>query len=122
LHVCQRLPATPLGWWFHKREIGGAGVAGLRGHIVSIGPKGGGTRALSLELMKRTGRERQIGEVLALAPRAAREKLLAGEIDVAFMMTSWEAPVVQQLLADERVGLSGFPHADAFVALYPFLN
>src|SRR5262249_1015422 len=30
--------------------------------------------------------------------------------------------VVQQLLADERVVLSGFPHADAFVALYPFLN
>jgi TRAP-type uncharacterized transport system substrate-binding protein len=109
-------------WWFHKREIGGAGVEGLRGHMVSIGPKGSGTRALSLELMKRTGSERQIGEVLALAPRAASEKLLAGEIDVAFMMTSWEAPVVQQLLADERVGLSGFPHADAFVALYPFLK
>jgi hypothetical protein len=71
--------------------------------------------------MKRTGSE-QIGEVLALAPRVAGEKLLAGEIDVAFMMTAWEAPEVQQLLADERVGLSGFPHADAFVALYPFLN
>jgi hypothetical protein len=33
------------------------------------------------------------------------------------MMTPWDAPVVQQLLADERVALSGFPHADAFVAL-----
>ena len=30
--------------------------------------------------------------------------------------------MVQQLLADERIGLSGFPHADAFVAHYPFLN
>ena len=38
------------------------------------------------------------------------------------MMTSWESPVVQQLLADERIELSGFPHADAFVALYPFLT
>ena len=38
------------------------------------------------------------------------------------MMNPWNAPVVQQLLADERVALSGFPHADAFVALYPFLN
>src|SRR5262249_14686392 len=34
----------------------------------------------------------------------------------------WDAPLVQQLLADERVALSGFPHADAFVALYPFLT
>jgi len=29
---------------------------------------------------------------------------------------------VQQLLAGERIGLAGFPHADAFVALYPFLT
>jgi TRAP-type uncharacterized transport system substrate-binding protein len=109
-------------WWFHKRDIRGEGVDGLRGQKISIGPEGSGTRALALELMKRTRSEPQIGEVLALAPRVAGEKLLAGEIDVAFMMTAWEAPEVQQLLADERVGLSGFPHADAFVALYPFLN
>ena len=109
-------------WWFHKRDIRDEGVDGLRGQKISIGPEGSGTRALALELMKRTRSEPQIGEVLALAPRVAGEKLLAGEIDVAFMMTAWEAPEVQQLLADERVGLSGFPHADAFVALYPFLN
>jgi TRAP-type uncharacterized transport system substrate-binding protein len=109
-------------WWFHKREIRGVGVEGLRGQKVSIGPEGSGTRALSLELAKRTGMERQVGEWLALPPRAAGEKLLAGEIDVAFMMTSWESPVVRQLLADQRIELSGFPHADAFVALYPFLH
>jgi TRAP-type uncharacterized transport system substrate-binding protein len=109
-------------WWFHKRDIKGEGVEGLRGQRVSIGPIGSGTRALSLELMTRTGGGRQIGEVLSLAPQAAGEKLLAGDIDVAFMMTSWEAPVVQRLLADDRVLLSGFPHADAFVALYPFLK
>jgi TRAP-type uncharacterized transport system substrate-binding protein len=108
-------------WWFHKRDIRAEGIDGLRGQKISIGPEGSGTRALVLELMKRTGSE-QIGEVLALTPRVAGEKLLAGEIDVAFMMTAWEAPEVQQLLADERVELSGFPHADAFVALYPFLN
>jgi len=94
----------------------------LRGRKVAIGPEGSGTRALSLELIKRVGIEGQIGEVLALGPREAVEKLLAGDIDVAFMMNSWDSPVVQQLLADERVALSGFPRADAFVALYPFLN
>jgi TRAP-type uncharacterized transport system substrate-binding protein len=109
-------------WWFHKREITGEGVDALRGRKVSIGPEGSGTRALSLELMKRTRMESQFGEVLALAPRAAGEKLAAGEIDVAYIMTSWESPVVQQLLADERIALSGFPHADALVALYPFLT
>jgi TRAP-type uncharacterized transport system substrate-binding protein len=104
-------------WWFRKREIGGVGVDALRGRKISIGPEGSGTRALALQLIRRTGMEGQFREVLPLAPRAAGEKLLAGEIDVAFMMTSWESPVVQQLLADEHIGLSGFPHADAFVAL-----
>src|SRR5262249_7076469 len=107
-------------WWVHKRENQGVGADGLRRRKIAIGPQGSGTRALSLELIKRTGMERQIGELLALDPREAAEKLTAGEIDVAFMMNSWGAPVIQQLLADDRVALSGFPHADAFVALYPF--
>jgi TRAP-type uncharacterized transport system substrate-binding protein len=109
-------------WWFRKREIPPGGAEALRGRKVSIGPEGSGTRELSLELIKRAGTERQVSEWLSLAPRAAAEKLFAGEIDMAFMMTSWDSPVVQQLLADERIALSGFPHADAFVALYPFLS
>ena len=109
-------------WWFHKREILGEAANRLRGQRISIGPEGSGTRALTLELLKRTGMEAQVGELLALEPREAGEKLLAGQIDMAFMMTSWESPVVQQLLADDRVTLSSFLHADAFIALYPFLT
>jgi TRAP-type uncharacterized transport system substrate-binding protein len=109
-------------WWFHRREVRAEGADALRGQKISIGPEGSGTRALTLELIKRTGMEAQFSEVLALAPPAAGEKLLAGEIDSAFIMAAWESPVVQQLLADERVALSSFLHADAFVALYPFLT
>jgi TRAP-type uncharacterized transport system substrate-binding protein len=109
-------------WWFHKLDIKAEGVEALRGQRVSIGPEGSGTHTLAFELQKRTGGGRLMGEMLALPPRAAGEKLLAGEIDVAFMMTSWDSPVVQKLLADERVALSGFPHAGAFVALFPFLS
>jgi hypothetical protein len=107
-------------WWFHRRDIQGVGVAGLLGRKISIGPEGSGTRALALNLIKAAGIEQQV-ELLPLAPRESADKLLAGEIDVAFMMTSWEAPVVRQLLADERVELSGFPRAAAYVALYPFI-
>jgi TRAP-type uncharacterized transport system substrate-binding protein len=109
-------------WWFHKREILGEAANRLRGQKISIGPEGSGTRALTLQLLKRTGMEAQAGEVLGLEPSEAAEKLLAGEIDMAFIMTPWGSPVVQQLLADDRVTLSSFLHADAFIALYPFLN
>jgi TRAP-type uncharacterized transport system substrate-binding protein len=109
-------------WPFHKRDIREEGVNLLRGRTISIGPEGSGTRALALEFMRRTGSAPLIGNVLGLDLRESADKLLAGEIDVAFMMSAWDSPVVQQLLADERVELSGFPHADAFVALYPFLS
>ena len=109
-------------WWFQKREVQAEGVDALRGRRISIGPQGSGTRALSLEIIKRARMEGLFSEVLALAPREAADKLLAGELDAAFIMTSWESPVVQQLLADERLAPAGFPHADAFVALFPFLT
>jgi TRAP-type uncharacterized transport system substrate-binding protein len=63
-------------WWFHKGEIRGEGVDGLRGQKISIGSEGSGTRALALELLKRNALEGQVSELLALAPRAAAEKLL----------------------------------------------
>jgi TRAP-type uncharacterized transport system substrate-binding protein len=109
-------------WWFRRREIEGVGADILRGRKVSIGAEGSGTRALSALLTKLAGAEGQFREVLALGPRAAADRLLAGDIDVAFIMTSWESPVARQLLADEGIALTGFPHADAIVAIYPFLT
>jgi TRAP-type uncharacterized transport system substrate-binding protein len=97
-------------WWLHRRDVQGEGVPSLLGRKISIGPEGSGTRALALELIKAAGIEHRV-ELLPLAPRESADRLLAGEIDVAFMMTSWESPVVRQLLADERVELSGFPRA-----------
>jgi TRAP-type uncharacterized transport system substrate-binding protein len=109
-------------WWFRKSEIRDVGVAGLLGRKISIGAEGSGTRVLALELIKRIGIEGKVGEFLALSPQVAAEKLLAGEIDVAFMIAAWDSPMVQQLLADERIGIASYPRADAYVALYPFLN
>jgi TRAP-type uncharacterized transport system substrate-binding protein len=109
-------------WWFHRRDVEGIGAGSLRGRRVAIGAQGSGTYALSLDLLKRNGNEGQLKEALMLPPRATAEKLLSGDIDIAFMMTSWDAPVVQQLLADERIALSGYPRADAFVAIYPFMS
>jgi TRAP transporter TAXI family solute receptor len=109
-------------WWFRSREIQVQGVAGLLGKKLSIGPEGSGTRALSLELLKAAGLDSGVGELLALPPEAAREKLLAGQIDAMSMVAGWDAPEVQQLLGDEHVTLTGYQRADALVARYPFLS
>jgi TRAP transporter TAXI family solute receptor len=109
-------------WVFQRSGLHGRGLEDLRGRKVSIGPEGSGTRALALELLRRQGIDREVGELLGLGAQAAAEKLFAGEIDVAFVLGSWDAPVVKQLLGDARVELVSFPHIDAFVALYPYLS
>jgi TRAP-type uncharacterized transport system substrate-binding protein len=51
-------------WWFRRRESPMEGADSLQGRKISIGPEGSGTRALALQLIKRTGLEGRLGEVL----------------------------------------------------------
>ena len=109
-------------WIFHRGGLVSGTLATLRGRKLSIGPVGSGSHALLLQLLKRNELDRQVGELLALPPHEAADKLLAGEIDAVAMLASWDAPVVQQLIADQRVELLNLDRADAYVALYPFLS
>jgi len=109
-------------WIFHRGGLEGATLAALRGRKVSIGPVGNGSHALLLKLLKRNDVDQDVGELLALPPQEAADKLLAGDIDAMAMLASWDAPVVQQLVADEQVELFNPARVDAYVALYPFLS
>jgi TRAP-type uncharacterized transport system substrate-binding protein len=93
----------------------------LKGKRVSIGPEGGGTRPLVLEMLRDNQMEKEITPV-ALSPGPSGEALLRGEIDCACMLTGPDAPIVRTLLADERVRLFDFARADAYVARFPYLR
>src|SRR6516225_3621805 len=108
-------------WLFRRGEIG-EGVQALRGRRLSIGSEGSGGRALVLQILQRTRLDSIIGELSGFPPQAAAEKLIAGDIDAAFIVTAWESPVVQSLLHAKGIELSSIQHADAFVAIYPFLH
>ena len=83
-------------WFFYRSEIGD-GLRALRGRRVSIGPEGSGTRALALELIKRFKLDTVIGEISGFTPQAAADKLIAGDIDAALIITGCDSQVVQQL-------------------------
>jgi len=108
-------------WLFSRSEVGN-NLQALRGRRVSIGPEGSAGRALALDLAKRTKIDTIVGQLLDLPPTAAAEKLIGGEIDAAFIVTGWDSPVVQRLIKADGIELGSFQRADAFVALYPFLN
>jgi hypothetical protein len=73
------------------------------------------------ELLHATGLDKEV-TVVPLAPSAGAEALVRREIDCACLLTVAEDPAVKKLLADESVRLMSFLRADAYVALFPFLN
>ncbi len=109
--------------WFFYRSAHQARPSGdLRGKRLSIGPEGSETRVLMLKILALNGISERDAAFLAFSPEQAKEKLLQGEIDSAAMLTSAESPAVRQLLSDQNIGLVSFPKAEAYIALYPFLN
>ena len=108
-------------WLFYRSGIGD-GIERFRGRRVSIGPEGSGGRALALEILKRTRVDAVVGELLAFSPQEAADRLIAGGIDVAFMVSGWESPAVRRLMAADAIEVASVPRPDAFIALYPFLS
>jgi TRAP-type uncharacterized transport system substrate-binding protein len=109
-------------WLFGRRGVTAQGLGGLRGKTVAIGPDGSGTQKLVLDLLGRHGINGDVSKLLPLSTAEGRDRLLAGTVDAAFMVASWDAPDVQKLLDAPNVEISGYPQADAYVALDPFLR
>jgi TRAP transporter TAXI family solute receptor len=121
LETLGTLSYEPL-WFFYRDVDISHGMEGFRGKRVSIGAEGSGTRALTLELLKRNGIDENLAEYLPYSPQTSSEKLLSGEIQAALMVTSWDSPVVHTLLTADKIQIISFPRVDAYVALYPFLS
>jgi TRAP-type uncharacterized transport system substrate-binding protein len=108
-------------WLFSRTIFPTAGnlTDGLSGRRISIGPDGSATQTLALMLLERN---KITAELFHFTPQAAAKKLIAGDIDFAFIVSSWDAPAVQELVATDGVELRSTPRADAYVALFPFLS
>ena len=111
----------PLWLFSHKRHL--ETHEQLRNLRISIGPEGSASHKLALELLASVGVfEQKSAILLPLTPQETSAKLQNGDIDAAVLMGAWETPTVRQLLVAKDVDLVAVRRADAFVALYPFLN
>lgn len=110
-------------WLFYRQGLHpGRRLEGLRGKKFSIGPEGSGSRALAVQFLALNGIDQNIATLLPLPAAEAADALLRGEIDAAAMVASWDTAGVRRALASSDVDTPGFPRADAYVALYPFLT
>jgi TRAP-type uncharacterized transport system substrate-binding protein len=109
-------------FWFFSRTPVVSRLENLRGKRMAIGPEGSGTRALASKFLAVNGIDQSFAQWLPMPGAAAGDALLQGQIDAAAMVTSPDSEVVRRLLASSDVNLVGFPRADAYVALYPYLS
>jgi TRAP transporter TAXI family solute receptor len=108
--------------WLFSRVLPGPHLEGLRGKRVSIGPEGSGTHALATLLLSLNGVDPSLAEFRSLDAAHAGAALLHDELDAVAIVASWDSPAVRQLLAHSDVNVLGFPRADAYVALFPYLT
>jgi TRAP-type uncharacterized transport system substrate-binding protein len=109
-------------WLFFRRQESGTPAQRWVGKRISIEPEGSGTRVLARRLLALNGIDETTVQLLGLTPEQSAEALLRGTIDGAIMLTAWQSSVVQKLLVAEGIVLEGYPRADAYVALFPYLN
>jgi TRAP-type uncharacterized transport system substrate-binding protein len=129
---CLESLGTVLGdplWLFLKPGIKGEGINSLRGKTIAIGTKGSGTRVLAKTLLAdHEFSDKDFTEAVrqqdheALTPKEAKDALVSGKIDAAFFVGAWRAEIVQDLLRDEHVELSGYPQAKTYADRHPYLR
>jgi TRAP-type uncharacterized transport system substrate-binding protein len=106
-------------WFFCRCAEPPASFRGLR---MSVGPVGSSSREIAFALFRLNGIDSSEVELVDLDPLQSARALIAGDLDIAFVVLAWEAPVIVELLRAPGVRVLSFPRADAYVALYPYLT
>jgi TRAP transporter TAXI family solute receptor len=121
LRVLAALYHEPL-WIFYRGVPLADTFAGLSGRRLSIGPAGSGTEALARQLLRQHGVEPSRDTIVNLSNVEARRALEAGEIDVAFIVTSYQDSAVSALLRNPNVRLLGLRRDVAHARALPGLR
>jgi TRAP-type uncharacterized transport system substrate-binding protein len=95
----------------------------LKGKRIAIGPEGSGTRVLAMKLLKINEMDTAPTQLLELGGEEAAKALVAGTIDVAFLMGESATPqVMRSLRAVPGIELASFRQADGYLRKFRFLS
>jgi TRAP transporter TAXI family solute receptor len=109
-------------WLFLNKSVTLKQPADTVGKRMSIGPKGSGTRALVLELLKDSGISDADFVISDLNGAAAVDALQNGALDMMMLVASPESELVQRLLRADGIRLESFARADAYTRRHRYLS
>src|SRR5262249_30978251 len=98
------IDSQPL-WIFVPSDLRIASLRELKGRKVIVGPPKSGTDALARLLLKEYGVTNENSELQNLSMDESRQALLQKKADAAFIVCSYDADVLKELLSEKGVRL-----------------
>jgi TRAP transporter TAXI family solute receptor len=115
--------------WLFERAAGerrgdarARNIATLAGKRIAVGPEGSGTRALALELLRRSGVDAARATLVPITGDAAAHAVEGGDVDALFLIAGPSAPQVRELLNSRDVRPQSLVHAQAFARQLEFVR
>jgi len=96
-------------------------IVELIGKKISIGSIGSGTQYLAIQMLIDNGITTDNTDLMMLSSEESKEKLLRGEIDAMFLVSSPKSQSVSELLSDPSVELLNLKRVKAYNQKYNFL-
>jgi TRAP transporter TAXI family solute receptor len=109
-------------WIFHQKDLTLNLLSDLKGLRVAVGEEGSGTKVLTMQLLGLNGITSKNTRLLSHDSVQTVEKLLRGEIDVAFFVTTHRSPYLHQLRKSKSITLMGLQRAEAYALRYHYLH
>lgn len=108
-------------WLFYASDERLENLSQLKGKRIAVGPVGSGTRFSAEKILSKGGISAKNATFVPLGGDKAAQALLAGEVDVVWILGSPKASAVQSMLRSPNVRLMSFPMAEAFTRVIPSL-
>ena len=89
---------------------------------ISIGVIGSGTQYLAIQMLVDNGITTDNASLVMDSPTSSKDKLIKGEIDVMFLVSSPSSPTVVELLSDPTIELLNVKRVKAYNQKYKFLS
>jgi TRAP transporter TAXI family solute receptor len=110
-------------WIFYKNENYTMDyIVELTSKKISIGKEGSGTFDLSSKILNDNKVDITNSSIFNYSTKEAKEKLLKGDLDAMFLVTSADSSIIKELLSNPDINLFSFKRAKAYSRKYSFLE
>jgi len=99
---------------FYKKNINLKLISQLKNKRVSLGKKGSGTYFISSKIISINGLNENDLKPEFLSYSDSAQKLIDGNIDAVFIMSSFDNPVIKKLMTNENISLFSFSNYKSY--------